>query len=402
MLNKIRQLVKPLASLKLTVVLMGLSLLLIFAGTWAQLEMGIWSTMKTYFRTFYVFVPLRIFFPRDWSVPGSLPFPGGYVLGGLLLGNLLAAHAVRFKLGARRVGIILIHLSLILLLVNELATALWANEANMTIREGQAVNFAVDHRESEMAILESVDEESDHLTAVPQSWLVAAAKNNTLISDSTLPFSIRVDAYYHNSQLLGPFQISKSDRPDRKPRATKGFAAKNGVIVESTPMVSGLESNIVDVPSALVTLFDQGRELGTWLLSRHLSGWETVDVNGKTYRFAVRFKRDYKPYSLQLIDFRFDRYLGTRTAMNYSSQVRLIDPVHHEDREVKISMNNPLRYRGETFFQASFTEDETSTILQVVRNPAWQLPYIACTIGAIGMLIHFGMQLVQFLGRRNP
>ncbi len=103
-----RSLLRALSSLRLTVVLLALSMFLIFAGTWAQIDMGIWATLKTYFRTLYVFIPFQIFFPRQWEVPGGIPFPGGYVLGGLLLANLLAAHALRFAWSWRRLGIIYI------------------------------------------------------------------------------------------------------------------------------------------------------------------------------------------------------------------------------------------------------------------------------------------------------
>jgi hypothetical protein len=77
----------------------------------------------------------------------------------------------------------------------------------------------------------------------------------------------------------------------------------------------------------------------------------------------------------------------------------LVDTAHNEDREVLIYMNNPLRYRGETFYQASFKQGDTGTVLQVVRNPGWLLPYVACIIGALGMMVQFGMHLTRFIAR---
>ena len=41
----------------------------------------------------------------------------------------------------------------------------------------------------------------------------------------------------------------------------------------------------------------------------------------------------------------------------------------HGNFSTTISMNQPLRYKGDTFFQASFSEDELSTVFQVVKNP---------------------------------
>ena len=59
----------------------------------------------------------QIFFslPKTWEVPGSFPFPGGYTIGTALLVNLLAAHAVRFKLAWRRTGILMIHSGIVVM-----------------------------------------------------------------------------------------------------------------------------------------------------------------------------------------------------------------------------------------------------------------------------------------------
>jgi hypothetical protein len=96
-----RSILGVMASLELTVILLGLSIFLVFAGTLAQVDKGIWTVMDQYFRCFVAWVDFRIFFPRDWNVPGSFPFPGGRLLGVLLLVNLLVSHAARLKIQAR-------------------------------------------------------------------------------------------------------------------------------------------------------------------------------------------------------------------------------------------------------------------------------------------------------------
>jgi ABC-type transport system involved in cytochrome c biogenesis permease subunit len=123
-----------------------------------------------------------------------------------------------------------------------------------------------------------------------------------------------------------------------------------------------------------------------------------VEVDGRTYQIDLRFKRAYKPYSLTLIDFAHDKYTGTETPKNFSSRVRLRDPSRSVDREVLIWMNHPLRYAGETFFQSGFDGPRT-TILQVVRNPGWLIPYASCILVGAGMIVHFGAILLKFLGR---
>jgi cytochrome c biogenesis protein ResB len=65
-----------------------------------------------------------------------------------------------------------------------------------------------------------------------------------------------------------------------------------------------------------------------------------------------------------LLEFKHDIYPGTDIPKNFSSRVLLEQPQSGEKREVLIYMNKPLRYAGETFYQASYDQDNRGTILQ--------------------------------------
>ena len=47
-----------------------------------------------------------------------------------------------------------------------------------------------------------------------------------------------------------------------------------------------------------------------------------------------------------------------------------------------------------------FLDGDRGTVLQVVRNPGWLMPYFSCALVSLGMLVHFGIHLVGFLRRR--
>jgi hypothetical protein len=98
--------------------------------------------------------------------------------------------------------------------------------------------------------------------------------------------------------------------------------------------------------------------------------------------------------------FSHDIYPGTDIPKNFSSKVRLNLP-DGASREVLIYMNNPLRYSGLTFYQAGFDNNDHTTILQVVRNPSWLVPYIACSAIALGLIVQFMIHLVGFVGKRR-
>ncbi|HVI93671.1 MAG TPA: hypothetical protein VM753_06680, partial [Anaeromyxobacter sp.] len=85
----------------------------------------------------------------------------------------------------------------------------------------------------------------------------------------------------------------------------------------------------------------------------------------------------------------------------FSSLVRIVNPARHEDREVLIYMNQPLRYAGKTFYQASFGKNDTLSILDVVANPGWLIPYVSCVLVALGLVIHFAITLRRSARRRE-
>lgn len=392
-MKRFKRLLKPIASLRLAVVLFALSMFLILAGTLAQTESGIWSVVDEYFRSLIVRIPLRLFSPRNvLHIPGAIFFPGGLTLGVLLLVNLLAAHFVRFKLSWKRMGIILTHLGVVLLLVGEFVTGAMAEEGNMTIVEGASANFVEDTRQAELAIIDGSEPEDDLVVVVPQRMLSARGEP---IEHTLLPFAIRIDQWMPNSQILGPMQSSAQQRS----MANAGLGTSLTAI--PAPTATGVNGATVDVPSAYITLLTPGGPVGSYLASVYINQPQQVIVNGKAYSIILRFKRTYRPYTLHLIDFRHDTFVGTNRPRNFSSDVRLVDPEKHVDREVHIWMNHPLRHRGETFYQASFLQGDTGTVLQVVRNPGWLLPYVSCALVTLGMLWHFGLKLGTFVRRQK-
>ena len=120
---------------------------------------------------------------------------------------------------------------------------------------------------------------------------------------------------------------------------------------------------------------------------------QTIESNGKTYEVSLRRKRTYLPFQVSLIDFVKTVYPGTDKARSYHSEVILTDG----DLQWKsiISMNNPLRYKGYTFFQSSFFEEpnKETTILAVVHNNGKIFPYISSIIICIGLLIHLFIRI---------
>lgn len=93
-------------------------------------------------------------------------------------------------------------------------------------------------------------------------------------------------------------------------------------------------------------------------------------------------------FDLKLKEFEVGRYEGTNRAASYQSLVET-----PEGQEVLISMNEPLKYKGLTFYQASFTENPdgspNASILSVNYDPGRFLKYLGSLIMSIGIVWMF-------------
>ncbi|MCF7687764.1 MAG: cytochrome c biogenesis protein ResB [Cephaloticoccus sp.] len=375
-------LVEFFVSLKLTVVLLALSIILVFWATLAQVQLGVWGVQEHFFRTFFVLGKIP-----GTQIPVPL-FPGGYFIGTLLLLNLLTAHISRFKLTWRKSGIQLTHAGLILLLVGELLSGLWQEEYQMRLDEGQTKNYSESYRDSELAIIDTTNPDYDDVVAVPDRLLARLVE----VQNPKLPFRVVVRDYFPNASLQ-----MRNQMPDAPATpATVGI----GPSVVATPLPLTYKQDERNLAAAFVELIGPEGSLGTWLVSTQVTRPQSFDYAGRTFALSLRFARNYKPFSLQLLDFRHDVYAGTAIPKNFSSRIKLMTPDGREDREVLIYMNNPLRYAGLTFYQASYVGDHT-TILQVVHNPSWMLPYVSCVMMMLGLLIQFGISLFRFSANRR-
>lgn len=382
------RIIRSLASLRLTVTLLALAMVLIFVGTIAQTRLGVWQAVDAYFRSWVAMIDTGLFVGAD-SAGVRIPFPGGLAIAGAMIVNLVAAHLIRFKSTRKRVGVLVLHAGLIVLLAGEFVTGFMADEGLMSIDEGASSSYIEDVRETELAVIDPSSPEHDRVITVPGRAIAKAAEAGEIISDERLPFSVRVDTWLPNSALF---------HAHGQTLATRGIGLE--ARAEPRSRVAGVDGAQTDTPASYVTLIHDGSEIGTWLLSAALTDPQRVEVDDRVYWITLRYRRTYLPFTLHLRDFRHDTFTGTNIPRNFSSDIRLVDPDRRTDRQVRIWMNNPLRYTGMTFYQASYKPDGTGTVLQVVRNPGWLMPYIACVLVGGGMTWHFMQSLTGFLRRR--
>jgi hypothetical protein len=275
------------------------------------------------------------------------------------------------------------------MLAGGLFTDLFAVESHMRLNLGDTKNFSEDPRRMELAVIDTTNPEFDQVTAIP----AAVLRRGGTIEHKSLPFRIAVRHYYQNSRL----QMANQAGSGRQPIANRGPGAQ--VVVEPVARSTGVNDR--DLVTAAVEIFAAEGSLGTWLVSDSLSAAQSFSAGGRTWQLAMRFARYYKPYSVTLQKFTHEKYPGTEIPKNFASRITLIDQDRTVNRNVLIYMNHPLRYRGDTYYQAGFERDDRTSILQVVRNPSFLAPYVACIIVAAGLLVQFGYHLLGFSRRQR-
>jgi hypothetical protein len=372
----------------------------------AQDPLGLFLTQETFFHSFFVpasamaaaikkaFEMFHVYLTpstaADVLAGSKLPvFPGGYLLGGTLLLNLLTAHFTRFTFTRKKAGIWMVHAGLILLLLGQLLTDMLARESVLHLREGEAKNYSELSRRSELVVNDTTEADTDKVVAIPQGRLTRGQE----IRHPELPFTVRVKEFFGNS--------SAEERPadsSEPASATQDIGARAVV----KPLPPETDMNKADVPSSVIELVAPQGSLGTWLVSGFISRPQSFSFANRTYQLGLRRQRIYKPFTIRLLKFQHDIYPGTDIPKNFSSRILLQRPDTGEKREVLVYMNSPLRYAGETYYQSSFDPDDHGSVLQVVRNPSWLTPYFSVLLVGLGLVVQFGMHLFAFTAKRKP
>jgi ABC-type transport system involved in cytochrome c biogenesis permease subunit len=310
-----------------------------------------------------------------------------------------------------RGGNVLIHIAVGLLMLGQFIFGDRQIEERMALVEGQTTNVAFRTDEVELAVIDASDSSDDTVTALSARLLEARAGGEPIAAQG-LPFDVRVVDYFPNSNVVRVGPVA--------PNPASTGLGKQWLATAKPP--EGGASSKPNIASAYVQITERGtgRDRGTFLASQYLNDQgqlfmgaegdecDTIDLDGKPWKLQLRYRREYKPYRVTLDDVKKIDYSASNTPRDYSSYVTFIDPATKTEQKGRIWMNNPVRYRGETFYQSQYSQVDLGggqvgemTGLQVVENAGWLIPYVACVLAFWGMLAHFGGTFVRFADRHE-
>jgi hypothetical protein len=398
----------PLANLRITLTLLSLSMILIFVATLEQVRIGIRGAQAEFFESMYgIWHYPEQFWGGNLLNPLPIPIPGGYLLGGLLILNLLAAFITRFQWTGKKMGIQFIHLGIIMLLVGQLATQAMQEESRMQINKGESKNYLERFHGVELAFIDVTDAQTERVVALPEALL----EQGGLHYSEDLPFKVRVLDFGPNCEFNSLPPASKAKGP------TKGV--NRGVIqsanLEIRPKAEDFSSEGMNFGYVVFELLEGAESLGTWAAISHPAGnhwwaqinpkmgdlaFQPIRMNGRLWGATLRPEREYLPYSIELLGIANEFYQGTDIPFNFESEI-VLNMEKNQSRRALVYMNTPLRHEGKTFYQYQMNKSADYTVFQVVRNPSWLVPYIACVLVSIGLLWQFSFHLVRFLNKNS-
>ena len=398
----------PLADLRITLTLLSLSMVLIFVATLEQVRVGIRGAQAEFFESLYgVWHYPEQFWGGELLNPLPLPIPGGYLLGGLLILNLIAAFITRFQWTGKKMGIQLIHLGIIMLLVGQLATQAMQEESRMQINKGESKSFLERFHGVELAFIDVTNPDTELVVALPQDLL----EHGTTHYSKDLPFKVRILEFGPNCEF--------NALPPAKQPSGLTAQVNRGVIqtvnLEILPKSEDFSSEGMNFGYVIFELLDGSESMGTWAAISHPAGnhwwaqinpkmgdlaFQPIRQDGRLWGVTLRPEREYLPYSIELLGIANEFYQGTEIPFNFESEI-LLKTEGDQSRRALVYMNTPLRHAGKTFYQYQMNKSADYTVFQVVRNPSWLVPYIACILVSLGLLWQFSFHLARFLNKNS-
>jgi hypothetical protein len=363
-------LVKALLHPAITLLCLLILFALVFFGTLYQADHGLFEAQKRFFGYGLVLVG------------GFFPLPGASLVIWVLSIQLVLMMALQLAWRADRIGLWIVHSGIMALLVGGFITQLLAVESQLTLAEGETGHYTTAYHDHELAFWEAKGD-----TNKVFAWDASALKPGRQLDVTPYGARITVRAYYPNCDAFTT-------------KATNGAHYLNGSGIGLLEQRKPEKEVTQNAPGVIFTLSEPGQADREVLLYAQEPQPLSLTLGGKRVFAQLRLKHYPLPFSLKLNRFVKNVHPGTDIPSSFESYADLTE--NGASRPVKVWMNNPLRTRGFTFFQASYAQAQgqaNKSTFAVVTNPGRVLPYVSSITVFAGLLLHFLIRLIPFVRR---
>jgi hypothetical protein len=326
----------------------------------------------------------------------------------LLIFNLLVGGIVRLRKDVARVGILVAHLGIVMMLAGSLweyyskiegFVALWPRETGREFKSFHEWELAIRPAATQGVVREFLIPEDE--------WTDLERGESRRFTSDELPFDLSVTRWFENCAVVPKGPMFQGDGPTidgfvvvAAPPQIEAEANVAGAYGTFTEKATGRQTDaILDGSHEIADIFDRLR--GKPLLPY------TLSAGGKDWIVQLRKKRMDLPFALRLDRFSFAMHPDTETPRFYRSDATKIE--QGREQPVVLTMNEPVRGGGYTIFQSGYgppsppwpTDAEHYSSFQVVSNPTDQWPKWSCWVIATGLLFHFARKLVRHVKAEN-
>jgi len=231
----------------------------------------------------------------------------------------------------------------------------------------------------------------EYIVPVSQ-FAVGAVEGGVDIFKDDLPMDIHVSNFQRNCSVL-----AKGPMFDVKVPVIDGY------FLNALPPAKEAEQNAPGAYLSLVTKRSSERHEGMiWGFQRY--PW-IVEIDGRQLGFHLRKEQHVIPFTIVLDKFTRELHPGTSIPKVFMSDVTKIE--NGVSRSINVSMNEPLRHKGYTFFQSGWGPanarpgDPLFSTFSVVKNPADKYPLYACIVIGTGLFVHFTLKLIRYIQFQN-
>jgi hypothetical protein len=258
---------------------------------------------------------------------------------------------------------------------------------NMAIYPDEVSNVAQDYFEYVIEVAEVKDGRREKYHVVRGEHLKSLKNEMYRTFDfKDVPFSLSVSGYLKNAQTVNALE--------RAPQ--NGELIADGYYLYERPSEVSAERNMAGAYAQI--LFDDGQKSAPFILWGGSFYPFTVRDGERLFTVDIQKRLWLMPFEVKLDKFTADFHPGTSRPAKFISDIRRIE--NGQEAKVRIEMNEPMRYQGLTFFQASYGPPDAKpgekmfSVFEVVKNPADKWPEYSIYIVTFGMLVTFLTKLI--------
>ena len=371
----------------ISLVLLGL---LVWFSTLEMQDIGLSKALDKYYSHKNIIVVPEV----NGGLSTFIPLPGAYWVCCVLFVNMTLGGILRIRKGWRNIGVVLSHFGIVALLVVGFVDYHKSIHGKMEVFQGARYDFATKFDYTSIEVSEFTRDGKKQKPYVIKHDQIADLENEMRrFTFKELPFDLEVRHFRENVAVLNSAN---------KVRTNSSGEVVDGFFLQ--PAKFDASKDYFNYGCYVLVKPKNGEPNRTVLLCRSIGFPQTFSVDGKLYGLEMPNEIWNMPFSVDLINSVGEYYPGTQRPSKFQSTIAWTGDSDEQEKVQTIKMNEPMRYKGFTLYQASWNEPINGleySGFEIVTNPADQWPERCMWISAIGLLIHFSIKLFSYLERET-